>query len=241
MKAHQATHDDAYDLVFLDMRLPDTDGVALTKAIRSQPGYEQVPLVMLISIGNEGARRAAEQAGCDACLTKPVRPGRLLAALDNVLRPSSRQGTKTASPDSGHSPNAGHSPDLDPALAERHPLRILIAEDNLVNQKVTRKQLKRLGYRADVVASGAETVKALQRQAYDVVLMDVNMPEMDGLEATREIRGGATGAEPYIIAMTASAMEQDRERCLAAGMNDYVAKPVEPNALADALQRASNA
>ena len=241
MKAHQATHDDAYDLVFLDMRLPDTDGVALIKAIRSQPGYEHVPLVMLTSIGSEEARRAAEQAGCDACLTKPVRSGRLLAALDNVLRPSSRQDTKTASPDSGHSPNAGHSPDLDPALAERHPLRILIAEDNLVNQKVTRKQLKRLGYRADVVASGAEAVKALQRHAYDVVLMDVNMPEMDGLEATREIREGATGAEPHIIAMTASAMEQDRERCLAAGMNDYVAKPVEPNALADALQRASNA
>ena len=124
-------------------------------------------------------------------------------------------------------------------LAPRRPLRILVAEDNVVNQKLARRMLERRGYRADVAANGLEVLDALRRQRYDVVLMDVQMPEMDGLEATRHIRMQWPAEQaPWIIAMTAHAMEGDRERCLAAGMNDYIAKPVEVRQLDAALERA---
>ncbi|VVB72966.1 Chemotaxis protein CheY [uncultured archaeon] len=118
-----------------------------------------------------------------------------------------------------------------------HPLRILLAEDNVVNQKVALKMLKRIGYRADLAANGIEVLQALRRQPYDVVLMDVQMPEMDGLEATRRIRQIWSGCGPKIIAITAYAMEGDRERCLNAGMNDYISKPMRINELARALRK----
>lgn len=108
-----------------------------------------------------------------------------------------------------------------------------------MNQKVTRQQLHRLGYRADIVADGHEVIDALRRQPYDVVLMDLQMPGMDGLEATRHIVEGAVDTRPYIIAMTASAMKEDRQRCFDAGMDDYVAKPVDTEALAEALRQSS--
>jgi CheY-like chemotaxis protein len=118
-------------------------------------------------------------------------------------------------------------------------LRLLLAEDNLVNQKVAVRMLDRLGYRVDVVANGIEAVEAVRRQRYDVVFMDVQMPEMDGLEATRQIRTlGGDASQPYIIALTANAMEGDREACLAAGVDAYVAKPVGMQDLADAIERA---
>ena len=127
----------------------------------------------------------------------------------------------------------------DPQMAERHPLRILLAEDNAVNQKLALRLLAQMGYRADVAANGLEAVQSVQRQAYDVVLMDVQMPEMDGLEATRRIRSeGAPHGQPRIIAMTANAMQGDREACIAAGMDDYVTKPIRVEALVEALERA---
>jgi CheY-like chemotaxis protein len=126
-------------------------------------------------------------------------------------------------------------------MAQRHPLRILLAEDNVVNQKLALRLLQQMGYRADVAGNGLEAVQSVQRQAYDVVLMDVQMPEMDGLEATRRIRGeGTPHGQPRIIAMTANAMQGDREACLAAGMDDYVTKPIRVDALVDALMAASN-
>jgi CheY-like chemotaxis protein len=128
---------------------------------------------------------------------------------------------------------------LDPGLASRHPLRILLAEDNVVNQKLALRLLSQMGYRADVAANGVEALQAVERQPYDVILMDVQMPEMDGLEATRQLCAKlAVPQRPRIIAMTANAMQGDREMCLAAGMEDYLSKPIRVNELVKALKRA---
>jgi CheY-like chemotaxis protein len=141
-------------------------------------------------------------------------------------------------------PSAAKPGQLDLQLAQQLPLRILLAEDNAVNQKVALHLLKLLGYRADVVQNGQEVISSLRRQSYDVVLMDVQMPEMDGLEATRRIcQEWSKGSRPRIIAVTANAMQEDREECLAAGMNDYISKPIRLEALVQALRqcRALNA
>jgi CheY-like chemotaxis protein len=130
------------------------------------------------------------------------------------------------------------NPALDPGLAERHPLRILLAEDNLVNQKLAIRLLAQMGYRADLARNGVEAVEAIERQPYDLVLMDVLMPEMDGLEAARRIvERWPAGRRPRIVAMTANASQSDREMCLAAGMDDYVTKPIRVEALVDALMQ----
>jgi len=129
---------------------------------------------------------------------------------------------------------------VDPGLAARHPLRILLAEDNVVNQKLALRPLQRMGYRADLASNGIEAVESVARQAYDVILMDVQMPEMDGLEATRRIVATyAANVRPRIIAMTANAMQGDREMCLAAGMDDYITKPIRVDALVAALLAAT--
>jgi CheY-like chemotaxis protein len=137
-------------------------------------------------------------------------------------------------------PQPSHArPVIDPAMAGRHPLRILLAEDNLVNQKLAFRLLARMGYGADVASNGVEAIEAVERQAYDLVLMDVQMPEMDGLEASRRIvERWPVGHRPRIVAMTANASEGDREACLAAGMDDYLTKPFRVEALVDALMRA---
>jgi CheY-like chemotaxis protein len=127
---------------------------------------------------------------------------------------------------------------IDAELGKRHPLRILLAEDNAVNQKLALRILEQMGYRADVASNGIEAVESVERQTYDVILMDVQMPELDGLDATRDIRKLTSVTQPHIIAMTANAMEGDREMCIAAGMNDYIAKPIHVNELVDALMKA---
>ncbi|HXD11646.1 MAG TPA: response regulator, partial [Anaerolineales bacterium] len=127
---------------------------------------------------------------------------------------------------------------LDPGLAARHPLKILLAEDNAVNQKLALRLLEQMGYRADVASNGLEAVESVARQKYDVVLMDVQMPEMDGLEATRHIVASKPDSHPHIIGLTANAMQGDREACLEAGMQDYIAKPIRVDELVDALLRA---
>jgi CheY-like chemotaxis protein len=133
-------------------------------------------------------------------------------------------------------PSQPGSHDLDPEHAARHPLRILLVEDNAVNQKLALRLLARMGYRADVAANGLEAIQAVERQAYDVVLMDVQMPEMDGLEATRHIVEHVDPARrPWIVAMTANAMDGDRERCIAAGMQGYISKPIRVDELVGAL------
>jgi CheY-like chemotaxis protein len=134
--------------------------------------------------------------------------------------------------------DAATQPQFDPEMGKRLPLRLLLAEDNAVNQKLALHLLKRMGYRADVAANGLEVLEALRRQTYDAVLMDVQMPEMDGLEATRLIRQELEkDAQPRIVAMTAGAMKEDREECLAAGMDDYISKPVQVEELIGALRK----
>ena len=124
-------------------------------------------------------------------------------------------------------------------MGERHPLRILLAEDNVVNQKLALRLLQQMGYRADLASNGVEAIESVERQTYDVVLMDVQMPEMDGLEASRRITAALpAGRRPCIVAMTANAMQGDREMCLAAGIDDYIAKPIRVSELVEALLQA---
>jgi CheY-like chemotaxis protein len=131
-------------------------------------------------------------------------------------------------------------PQMDAGMAARHPLRILLAEDNVVNQKLAMRLLQQMGYRADLASNGIEAIECMERQPYDVVLMDVQMPEMDGLEASRRINAKWSADErPRIVAMTANAMQADREECLAAGMDDYVTKPIRVDRLVEALSNAN--
>ena len=129
-------------------------------------------------------------------------------------------------------------PTIDAQIGKEHPLRILLAEDNAVNQKLALRILEQMGYRADVASNGIEAIESIERQVYDVILMDVQMPDMDGLDATRTIRKLTKVTQPHIIAMTANAMEGDREMCLAAGMNDYISKPIRIPELVEALWKA---
>jgi CheY-like chemotaxis protein len=185
-----------------------------------------LPVVIVSSLGwadSEESKRFA------AFLVKPVRASQLYDALVDVLggRPEAKvpEAAQTA-------------PLFDAEMGKKHPLRILLAEDNVINQKLALRLLERLGYRANVAGNGLEVVRAIERQAYDVVFMDVQMPEMDGLEATHEIvRRWGVGERPRIIAMTANALAEDREVCLAAGMDDYLAKPIRVDELVAALER----
>jgi CheY-like chemotaxis protein len=202
------------------MQMPEMDGLALAREIkRHRP---ELPLVLVTSLG--GLPEARSSTEFAAQLTKPVRASQLFDALMSVF--AEHESTPEA---------AGSDGDGKPVST----LRILLAEDNAVNQKLAIRLLERLGYRADLAENGLEVLEALERQPYDVVLMDVQMPELDGLDATRRIRERwSEGERPRIIAMTANAMQEDREACLAAGMDDYVAKPIRPDELAEALGRA---
>jgi CheY-like chemotaxis protein len=181
-----------------------------------------MPIVVLSSVGH----RDREAPDIAAFLTKPVKPSALHDALVTVL-----VGNEPPAP-----ARTTERPTADAELSIRHPLRILLAEDNVVNQKLAIRLLAQMGYTADVAGNGLEAIAALDRTPYDVILMDVQMPELDGLEATRRIRAARAASDgPWIVAMTANALAGDRELCLAAGMNDYVSKPIRPAALASAL------
>jgi CheY-like chemotaxis protein len=164
---------------------------------------------------------------------KPLKPSQLYDTLMNLCAEQAQ-----AAPSPQAKSPAASSSGITEQLAQRLPLRILLAEDNVVNQKLALRFLERMGYRADVAANGREVLAALERQRYDVVLMDVQMPEMDGLEATREIhKRWSAGGRPRIIAMTANAMQGDREMFLESGMDDYVSKPIRIEELVSALAR----
>ncbi len=209
----------AYDLAILDMHMPGMDGATLAARIREQ-GYK-LPLVLFSSLG----RKEASDSQFAATLAKPLRQSQLFDTLVTLLVSDAPKAAAQAA-----------KPRMDAQMAQRHPLRILLAEDNAVNQKLALRLLAQMGYRADVAGNGVEAIECVHRQPYDVVLMDVQMPEMDGLEASRRITAKWPANErPRIVAMTANAMQGDREACLAAGMDDYVTKPIRVEALVDAL------
>jgi signal transduction histidine kinase/CheY-like chemotaxis protein len=212
-----------YDLAIIDMHMPGMDGSTLAARIR-EAGYK-LPLVLFTSVG----QREAVGSLFATTLTKPLHQRQLFDTLVMLLDPDSAPAAV---------PMAA-KPMIDATLATRHPLRILLAEDNVVNQKLALRLLQQMGYRAELACNGIEAIACLERQPYDVVLMDVQMPEMDGLEASRRIAARwPPGARPRIVAMTANAMQGDREQCLAAGMDDYVTKPIRVDALVEALLRA---
>jgi signal transduction histidine kinase/DNA-binding response OmpR family regulator len=216
-----------FDVAVLDMHMPEMDGLTLSQEIRQieSERLNPTPLIMLTSLGWRDAVNISHFA---SFLTKPIKQSNLYNAVIGALTQTEAKRTRPATTDQ----------QFDPTLAARVPLRILLAEDNAVNQKLAVRMLERMGYRADIVANGLEVVEALIRQPYDLVLMDVQMPEMDGLEATRQIRSAfPPDKQPRIVAMTANAMQGDREECLAAGMNDYVSKPIQVKELQVALEK----
>jgi PAS domain S-box-containing protein len=223
-----ARRGEPYDLAVLDLMMPRMDGLELARAIKADPTIAGTCLVMLTSFGQRGQSETARDAGIEACLTKPVRQSQLFDCLATVM-------SRTPP---APKPSHPHTRPVTKGTQMVSNKLILLAEDNIVNQKVAVRQLQKLGYRADAVANGREAVEALGRIAYDLVLMDCQMPEMDGYAATAEIRRreGAAKHTP-VVAMTANALEGDREKCLAAGMDDYVSKPVRPEELAAVLER----
>jgi CheY-like chemotaxis protein len=217
---------ETFDVAILDMHMPEMDGIALGREVRALRA--DLPLLLFSSLGRREAGDTDDLF--DAYLMKPLHQSQLFDALVGVLLHEAPE-----------QPVAPAKPQMDPDMAARHPLRILLAEDNAVNQKLALRLLQQLGYRADLAANGAEALESVARQIYDVVLMDVQMPEMDGLEATRRIIARWPGdARPRIVAMTANAMRGDREMCLAAGMDDYITKPIRVPELVAALENAAS-
>jgi PAS domain S-box-containing protein len=226
-----------FDLVVIDQEILDLDALALAQSIKSDPALAQTRIVMLTAVGSRLTPAIMQSTGVSACLTKPVRHYRLFDGLAEVL---SARAFEPAAP----SPSEEPVPAGSRAVSSHEGVRILLAEDNEVNQRVALKQLKKLGYHADAVSNGAQVLAALQRAPYDIILMDCQMPEMDGYEAARRIRQSENGSwihlrsSPFIVALTANALQGDRERCLAVGMNEYLTKPIQLSDLEKVLQRA---
>ena len=222
--AHRAG--DPYHLVLLDMQMPGMDGEQTARAIKSDPAAKEAKILILTSMGHRGDASRLEALGCSGYLLKPVKQQMLFDAIISVL---------------------GQEDNQDSGLITRHTLseqrklglRILLAEDNAINQKLAVVLLQKAGYSVDAVETGAQALEKVKGNQYNAVLMDVQMPDMDGLEATQLIREfeKSTGNHIPIIAMTAHAMQGDRERCLEAGMDDYVTKPLQPKVLFSALDR----
>ncbi len=222
-----ATRGEPYDMAILDMQMPEMDGLELARRIKADPTLAPTRLVMLSSVAQRGMAREAAKAEIAAYLTKPVRQAELYNCLVQVMND---QGEGILAPPSSQ-------PSAQPAPVQGH-IRLLVAEDNAVNQTVAERMLEKRGYRVDVVSNGLEALEALAQIPYAAVLMDCQMPEMDGYEATMEIRRyEGTERRTPIIAMTAHAMQGDREKCLAAGMDDYLTKPVRAEELEAVLAR----
>jgi signal transduction histidine kinase/DNA-binding response OmpR family regulator len=218
--------DATFEIVILDALMPGMDGMTLAREIRKHGSSRHVPLVMLTSLGRQTEFESNTTTEFAAFLTKPLKPSYLYDALMEIFSQTPAEARAAAPVVAVDSPN------------NDVPLRILVAEDNVVNQKVAVLLLEKLGYRADVAANGFEVMHALKRQPYDVILMDVHMPELDGLESFRRIRPHwPAKGRPRIVAMTASAMEEDRQACFDAGMDDYIAKPIRLSNLQLALER----
>jgi len=225
---------ETFDVALIDMQMPGMDGLALTAAIRKLPGAMMLPMVLLAPVGKHCNSPEVAATAPAACLAKPIKPAQLHDALMNIV--------------SGAAPAAQKKPTvlkLDPKLSERLPLHVLLCDDNAINQKVASRLLGQMGYQPDIAGNGLEALAALEKKKYDMVFMDVQMPEMDGLEATRVIRERQHDKSRFpnysghiiIVAMTASAMPGDRDKCISAGMDDYLAKPVRPEDIRTVVER----
>jgi CheY-like chemotaxis protein len=220
-----------FDLALIDQHLPGIDGVTVAAELQKQPAAAMLPVVLLTPLGKKSGGDDSRVVFSHT-VNKPVKPAQLCAALERALlspRTPARvpEAPKTAS-----------------SLAARLPLRLLLVDDNAINQKVAVRILQQLGYQPAVAGNGRETLEALDREPYDFIFMDVMMPEMDGLEATRLIRKRQMTGDHFnyqsrivIVAMTAHAMQGDREKCIAAGMDDYLAKPVRPKDVRDMVEK----
>jgi CheY-like chemotaxis protein/HPt (histidine-containing phosphotransfer) domain-containing protein len=223
-----------FDLAILDMQMPGMDGLMLASEIRKLPAGATLPLVLLTSMGVRTDNPEFARVSFSSCLTKPIKPTQLHEVLVRVVSGSKPVAKTSTAPAK-----------LDPNLAARLPLRILLCDDNAINQKVALRLLQQMGYKADVAGNGVEALARLDSHPYDLVFMDVMMPEMDGLEATRQIRARQKNPAQHpnyktpiiIIAMTASAMAGDRDKCIAAGMDDYLSKPVRPEDIRTTVER----
>lgn len=228
-----AANDDPYDLAIIDMQMPEMDGLMLARAIQADAAIRNVKIVLLTSMGYQPDAAGRQQAGLSACLSKPARQSELYDCLATTLSPLSPAGAQDLS-----SAVPVQLPENDAARGVPRKARLLIAEDNLVNREVALGMLQSMGYSVDVVSNGREAVEAVRNVRYGAVLMDCHMPEMDGYEATAEIRRHeASSRHTPIIAMTANAFAMDREKCLTAGMDDHIGKPVMPRELSKLLDR----
>jgi len=236
------------DLAVLDYQMPAMDGASLARVMRGLPGHAALPIVLATSVERALCEDEARAAGVTIVLVKPVRAGRMIEVVSELLGMRSAQTDGRADAPAAHAapPPAPSDPSppwthagADAEAPSARP-RVLIVDDNAVNQRVAARMVERLGGRADVAADGLEALDALHRIPYDIVLMDCHMPEMDGFDATRELRRRErdSGRAPVpVIALTAAAMTGDRERCLEAGMTDYLTKPVRLDALRDVLEK----
>ena len=225
-----AAEGDPFELAILDMQMPEMDGLMLGTAIKKEPAIASTRLVMLTSLGHQLDAEEMKASGIEACVLKPVKQSRLFNRVAEVMAghvPTTRKTTKT-----GRLPVVS-----EPPAQKRKGARILLAEDNIINQKVAVGLLQNIGFAADVVANGLEALAALEHTPYDLILMDCQMPELDGYETTQRIRATQKDHVTRIIAMTANAMRGESEKCLAAGMDDYLSKPVRLEALRDMVTR----
>lgn len=220
-----------YDIALLDMQLPEIDGETLGRTIKGKKLLKDTLLVMLTSLGNRGDAVRFQKSGFDAYLTKPVKQSHLYDCILTILNPKLRSVAQK-----------------EKQIITRHVVaenrnkkrRILVVEDNIVNQKIAIKILEKYRYRVNAVANGQEALHSLKLASYDLVLMDCQMPVMDGYEATKAIRNSSSKVmnnKIFIIAMTANAMKGDREKCINAGMDDYISKPINPKALKETIER----
>ena len=221
-----AASGDPYDVAIVDMHMPKMNGIELASAIRAEEQLHGIKLVLMTSMATSANEVRWHEAGFDACMTKPVKPSQLYNCLLSISQ-NRAEVTEVIVP-------ALSAPRSE---AAKKSARILVAEDNIINQKIAVLHLAKLGYRADAVANGVEAVEAISRVPYDLVLMDCQMPELDGFQATQQIRAkeGSGGRRVSIVAMTANAMQGDRERCLESGMDDYISKPFKAKDLESVL------
>jgi CheY-like chemotaxis protein len=215
---------ETFDLIITDLQMPEINGIELAKAIKEK--YPDVPLFLLAGSRNESKSEYLHLF--KAVVIKPVKYNRLLKLIQSQLKQNDREAGKIPA----------ETKILSEEFSKEYPLSILLTEDNLINQKLAVRILNKLGYIPDIANNGREAVEMQQEKAYDLILMDVLMPEMDGLEATRIIRQ-KNSVQPVIIAMTANAFPEDRERCLQAGMNDYLSKPIVMEELLNALKKSA--